>query len=232
VPSTTDEGDARRIAQRRFNRVVSLLGLAQGPTQPPPLVQVVSVTPVAAGTKVGDPITVQTSASVKANFHGIVINPISDITESRFVALDHMERSEPHMATLVRLWGVAEQANRIRFSEADLDACMVHYCKVIEQVAITMQPKTPKLSDDDMTPVITDLNETLLRGGSIEQRAKAVEASARKLQALRFEGNRRRLVRALERLQVEEFLRDGALEVWNLRQLPGGSPRPNLGHGR
>ena len=101
------------------------------------------MTPIAPGTTVGDPITVQISASVRANFHGMVINPMSDITESRFVALDQMERAEPHVTTLIRLWGIAEQANRMRFFESDLDACMVHFCKVIEQIAITMQPASP-----------------------------------------------------------------------------------------
>ena len=34
VPSTADESDARRVAQQRFDRIVNLLGLAQGPIHP------------------------------------------------------------------------------------------------------------------------------------------------------------------------------------------------------
>ena len=226
VPATTDEGEARRVAQRRFDRVVNLLGLAQGPHQPPPLVQVVSVTPVPGGTNVGDPITVQTSASVRANFHGMIINPMSATTESRFVALDQMERVEPHVTTLIRLWGIAEQANRMRFFESDLDACLVHFCKVIEQITITMQPASPELTEQDIAPLISDLLRDLQGAKPISERAKAIESAARRLQELKVQGNRRRLVRSLEILAVEDFLRDGALEVWDLRSSRAGHPSP------
>jgi hypothetical protein len=226
VPATADESEARRVAQHRFDRIVSLLGLAQGPIHPPPLVQVVSVTPIPAGTKIGDPITVQTSASVRANFHGMVINPMSAITESRLVALDAMERAEPHVTTLIRLWGIAEQANRMRFFESDLDACLVHFCKVIEQIAITMQPATPELTERDIAPLVSDLVRDLQLSKPLAERAKAVESAARRLQELKAQGNRRRLVRSLEILAVEDFLRDGAPEVWDLRSSRAGHPSP------
>lgn len=227
VPANTEDAQARRIAQARFDRVVNLLGLAQGPLNPPPLVQIVAVTPVPRGTKVGEPIDIQPNPTVRVNFHGFVINPMSDVSESRFVELDRLERSEPHVATLVRLWGIAEQANRTRFKEADNDSCLVNYCRVIEQVVITMNPKMPELSAEQLEPVVSKLALGLQDSRkTLSQRARGIERATRTLQELRFQGNRRRLIKSLGTLDAARDLREGALLVWDLRSSRAGHPSP------
>lgn len=231
VPANTEDAEARRIAQTRFDRIVNLLGLAQGPLNPPPLVQIVAVTPVPRGTKYGEAIEIQPNPMVRANFHGFAINPMSDVSESRFVELDRLERSEPHVATLVRLWGIAEQANRTRFKESDNDSCLVNYCRVIEQVAITMNPKMPVLSAEQLEPIVSklavglqDSRKTLL------MRAREIELATRTLQELRFQGNRRRLIKSLDTLDAATDLREGALSRLGPAQFACWTSEPDFNH--
>ena len=225
VPTGTEGAEARRIAQGRFDRVANLLGLAQGPHNPPPMVQIVSVTSVPAGTKFGEPIIIQPIPAVHGLFYTLVIKPISDVTERRFIELDRLERTEPHVATLVRLWGIAENMNRKRFIESDNDSCLVNYCRVIEQVAITMNPKMPELSDQQLGPVVSALASTL--GDSrktLSRRARDIDDAARNLQELRFQGNRRRLIKSLDSLSAASDLRERALETWDLRSSRAAHP--------
>jgi hypothetical protein len=227
VPSDLDDSSARELAQARFDRVVALLAVAQGPLNPPPLAQVVSVTPVPAGLQQGALITVAPAPSTRMSFHGIIVNPMSPATSSRFTALDRLWRSEIHVSTLLKLWAAAEQADRTRFSDADRDACMVHYCKVVEQVSIAMQPETVEPTELEIGPIVSVLATQLQApGGSTAKRARAIETAAAKLRELRFEGSKRRLKKSLDTLSAEPDLREGALEVWELRSSQAGHPSP------
>jgi len=127
----------------------------------------------------------------------------------------------------VRLWGIAEQANRGRFKEADNDSCLVNYCRVIEQVAITMNPKMPELSAEQLEPVVSKLAVGLQDSmKTLSHRASEIERATRSLQDLRFQGNRRRLIISLDTLEAARDLREGALLVWDLRSSRAGHPSP------
>jgi hypothetical protein len=221
-----DEAAARSTAQTRFDRVVGLLALAQGPHLPPPLVQVVAVVPVPAGTKLGASLNIEAKATWRANFHGVIVNPMSDMAQSRFVALDGMARAEPGVANVLRLWVAAEHANRLRFSDADRDSCMVHYCKVMEQVAIIVRTGALDVSAKRaaiVAEVHAQLGDEHL---SVDAGAMTIEEGARKLQDLRAAGVRSRLLKMLSVLPVEPEVAKGVLDVWDLRNSRAGHPSP------
>jgi hypothetical protein len=226
VPGNLDDDGARELAQSRFGRVVGLLALAQGPHHPPPLVQVVSVAPVPVGHRFGDPLTLDSKPVVLGNHYDLIVNPMSNAAASRFLALNRMAKEEVHVATLIKLWQVAENANRKRFSEADFDACLVHYCNVIEQVAITVQPKTPQVSEADFGPVVANLLVRLQGEASAPRKVKAIEVSAQKIRELKFQGSRRRLIRALDLLGIAGDFHDRVVRVWDARSSFSGHPSP------
>lgn len=227
VPGDVDDSTAREMAQARFDRVVALLAVAHGPLNPPPIAQVVAFTPVPTGLQQGDLITVAPAPSTRMGFYPIIVNAMSPATASRFTALDGMSRSEPHVSTLLKLWGAAEQADRTRFSDADRDACMVHYCKVVEQISIAMQPQSVEPTEQEVIPIISALMTQLqAASATVARRTKAIDAAAAKLRGLRFEGSKRQLKKALGTLSADADLRDGAIEVWELRSSQAGHPSP------
>ena len=227
VPGDVDDSTAREIAQARFDRIVALLAVAHGAINPPPIAQVVAVSAVPTGLQQGDLITVAPEPSTRMGFYPMIVNPMSAATARRFTALDGMSRAEPHVSTLLKLWGAAEQADRTRFSDADRDACMVHYCKVVEQISIAMQPQSAEPTDEELAPIVSALTTQLqAASATTAQRVKAIDVAAGKLRELRFEGSKRRLRKSLETLTADADLRDGALEVWELRSSQAGHPSP------
>src|SRR5260370_20789845 len=98
VPGNLDEIAARDLARTRFDRVLGIIAIAQGPDSPAPLLQIVSVTRLPAGTKSGDQIPIQPAPGHQSTIGGWFINPMSAATFSRFAALDAMAASDPHVA--------------------------------------------------------------------------------------------------------------------------------------
>jgi hypothetical protein len=226
VPGSLDEYAARDLARTRFDRVLGLIAIAQGPDQSAPLLQIVSVTRLPRGTKPGDQITIQPAPITQSTIGGGVIDPMSAATLSRLFALDAMATSDPHVATLIRMWGAAERADRVRFSDPDRDACQVHYCKVVEQVAIAIQPGATEPTAADLEAIVSALATELGIGKSPAVQIAAIDAAAGQLRKARDEGHLRQLKKALDILNVESDLRRALIEVWELRSSRAGHPSP------
>lgn len=227
VPGDLRDTEARELARARFDRAIGLIAIAQGPEQPPPLFRIVSVTPVPPGTKQGDQIQFHLSAPTQMKVSPMIVNPISKATLARFTSIDGMARREPSVATLVRLWGAAERADRLRFSDADRDACQVHHCKVIEQIAIAMDLGRFEPTEAVLTDVVATVQQELKSDTSVVAKAKAIEAANAKLRQERVDGMLNRCRKALEVLAVESSLRDAALVVVKLRNTRAGHPSPS-----
>jgi len=160
------------------------------------------------------------------NFHEMVVKPMSEATIRRLIMLDGMAGSDPRIATLIKLWNVAEQANRRRFSASDMDSSLVNYCKVVEQVANAVDQKAAAIGDPAVEELVADLTVKLTSPRPIVERVKSIEAIAQRLRELKSIGSRRRLARTLETLDVHRDLGGAVLEVWDLRSRKAGHPNP------
>jgi len=225
VQGTRDEAVA--IARRRFEQTVGILAVASDPRQPPPLFQIVGAIPIEPGIPEGEVVPFEPASSVQMIFGPMIVNPMSPPTKGRFAAIRELVVNDERVANIVRLWGAAEHEYREMFSEADRDACMVHYVKVIEQIAQAFNPLVDEVDPAAQAELIADLAVALADDQrTAEQKIAALDDATRQLNRLRDRGSRAQLKRTTKKLGTPDFATKAILDSWDLRSSRAAHPNP------